>query len=412
MRSAEAELHLQINVSASELSINALVEALDRLEGELFASLVDVLQQRHLEAVRAGEAPSVRCPRCGSERWVKRGSRPRQLKTRRGELAFALRQVTCRACGRTWSPFVERLGLAPHQRATEGLRRRLVGLATETSYEKASRWGEQAMGTTLSPMTLWRTVQERGREMVFTVEAENADRLELDGTFLPVGPTRRGKPVHLAFAIGERRSQRRRDKRLVGVGVGWGSWPEALPEKLTPELVVHDGESGLDNTVDRRYPEARGQRCAWHLVYKLDQHLWRGEWPKADRDRLTRELYEHVFGPEPPRATRRVAIWEWAESCFSPGSIGHGYIEGALERIGHAEPSTLRTTAHAERAMRELNRRTDIGAPWTLEGIGNLVRLRLARRHNPDDYDRVWNDQAAHEITLEAQVTRPPMSNV
>lgn len=412
MRSAEAELHLEINVSASELSINALVETLDQLEGELFASLLDVLQQRHLEAVRAGEAPPVRCPRCGSERWVKRGSRPRQLKTRRGELAFALRQVTCRACGRTWSPFVERLGLVPHQRATEGLRRRLVGLATETSYEKASRWGEQTMGTTLSPMTLWRTVQRRAQELRFTPGPLSVERLELDGTRLPAGSKARGEAVHLAFAIGERRGERDRQKRVVGMGLGPSSWPEALPEELTPELVVHDGERGLGAAVDRCFPEARAQRCAWHLIYKFEHQLWRGEWPKEARVQRVRELSEHVFGSEPPKATRRVAIWEWAEHHFAAGSPGHRYIDRALGRIGHAEPSTLQTTSHAERAMRELNRRTDVGTRWTLEGIGNLARLRLARRHNPDDYDRVWNDQTGDELTLEAQVSLPPMSSV
>lgn len=404
MRSAETELHLQINLSASELTVNGLVEALDRLEAELVASLLDAVQIEHLEAVRAGEASPIRCPRCGSERWVKRGSRPRRLKTQRGRFEFALRQVTCKGCDRTWSPCRERLGLEPFQRATEGLRRPLAGLALETSFGKGSRGGEETMGTTLSPMTLWRTVQERGRQVEFTTAPEEADRLELDGTRVPVRRTKRGKPVHLAFAVGDRESRRCRHKRLVGVGLGTGSWPEALPETLTPELVVHDGERGLGPMVARRYPEARTQRCAWHLVHRLDHKLWRDGWPKDDRDRRAEELQEHVFGPEPPDATRRVVIHEWAETHFAPDSPGHRYIERALEDVGYAEPSTLRTTAHAERAMRELNRRTDVGAPWTLEGIGNLLRLRLARRHNPDDYDAVWNDDSSSDIILEAQV--------
>ena len=410
MRLAETELHLRVNLSGSELTVNGLVEVLDRLEGELIASLLDAVQVEHLEAVRAGEAPPIRCPRCGSERWVKRGTRPRQLTTQRGEVEFALRQVTCKGCDRTWSPYRERLGLEPYQRATEGLRRPLAGLALETSYGKANRWGEETLGATLSPMTLWRTVQERGQRVEYTAAPGEADRLELDGTQVPVRRTKRGKPVHLAFAVGERDSRRCRQKRLVGVGLGAGRWPDAVPEALTPELVVHDGERGLGPMVARRYPEARAQRCAWHLVHRLDHKLWRDGWPKEDRDRRAAELREHVFGPEPPDATRRVVLHQWAEKHFAPGSPGHRYIERALEDVGYAEPSTLRTTAHAERAMRELNRRTDVGAPWTLEGIGNLLRLRLARRHNPDDYDAVWDDDNSSDITLEAQAARPPMS--
>lgn len=412
MRSAEAELHLTINLSASELTINGLVEALEELEGELFGSLLEAVQQRHLAAVRAGEAPAIRCEQCGSERWVKRGSRPRRLKTRRGRRQFPLRQVTCRRCGRTWSPLLERLGLAPYQRATEGLQRRLVGLSTETSYRKASRWGRRMLGATLSPMTIWRSVQRRGEAVRFTAGSLRPDRLELDGTCLPVGPRGRGEPVHLAFAVGTRRSPRHREKRLVGVSLGVGSWPDALPEGLTPELVVHDGERGLDGVVDARYPGSRAQRCAWHLVYALGHQLWRDGWPKAERDRRSEELRAHIFGPAPPETSRRAAIRRWAERHFAPGSPGARYIGRALDRIAHAEPSSLRTTAHAERAMRELNRRTDIGAPWTLDGIGNLLRLRLAQRHNPDDYDAVWNDKIASEITLETQVSTPLMSRV
>lgn len=412
MRSAETELHLQINLSAADLEINGLVEALGRLEEELFARLLEAVQRKHLSAVRAGEAPAIRCPRCGGTRWVKRGRRSRRLKTRRGRFEFPLRQVTCKGCDRTWSPFLERLGLEPHQRATEGLRRRLVGLATETSYRKASRWGQQAMGTTLSAMTLWRTAQRRGRRLEFTAEPGAVDRMELDGTFLPVTGRSRGEPMHLAFAVGERQAPRHREKRLVGVGLGVGAWPDALPEGLSPRLVVHDGERGLAPIVDDRYPEARAQRCAWHLVHKLDHQLWRAGGSKDERDRRTEELAGHLFGPPPQEATRRVAIQAWSEEHFAPASPGRRYIERAIGRVGHARPSRLRTTSHAERAMRELNRRTDIGAPWTLDGIGNLTKLRLARRHNPDDWNRVWNDQTADDITLEAQVSSPPMSRL
>lgn len=75
MLPAETELHQHVNLSGSELTVNALVEEFDRLEEELFAALLDEIQREHLAAVRAGEAPPIQCPRCGSERWVKRGRR-------------------------------------------------------------------------------------------------------------------------------------------------------------------------------------------------------------------------------------------------------------------------------------------------------------------------------------------------
>ncbi len=40
--------------------------------------------------------------------------------------------------------------------------------------------------------------------------------------------------------------------------------------------------------------------------------------------------------------------------------------------------------------MREVNRRVDNGARWSVPGVAHLLRLRLAQRCNPDDYERLW----------------------
>lgn len=413
MLPAETELHLHLNLSGSDLTVNALVEEFERLEEKLFAALLDEIQQEHLAAVRDGDAPPIRCPGCGSERWVKRGRRSRQLKTRRGQYRFPLRQISCKACGRTWSPFLKRLGLKPHQRTSEELRRQLADLATELSYRKTSRWGERTLGATLSPMTIWRTVQRRGEEVEFTPGADDEPRLEVDGTRLPVGPKTRGEAVHLAFAVGERRRERgrwRRRKRLVGMGLGPESWPEALPKDLSPCLVVNDGGVDVEPAVAERYPEARVQRCEWHLVYGLDYRLWKDGVAKSERDRCSRELRERIFA-SPSDGSRRARIRHWTRTTFADDSQGRRYLERAAGKVCYPDASTLRTTSHAEREMREINRRTDIGAPWSLQGIGNLLRLRLARRHNPDDYADVWNESST-DLALEARVSSTPMSTV
>jgi hypothetical protein len=50
-----------------------------------------------------------------------------------------------------------------------------------------------------------------------------------------------------------------------------------------------------------------------------------------------------------------------------------------------------RTTSVIEREMREINRRTDVGARWSIPGVDHLLRLRHAKRINPDDFARVWS---------------------
>ena len=51
-----------------------------------------------------------------------------------------------------------------------------------------------------------------------------------------------------------------------------------------------------------------------------------------------------------------------------------------------------RTTSVIEREMREINRRSDVGARWSIAGVDHLLRLRHAKRINPDDFGRVWSD--------------------
>lgn len=414
MLPAETTLHLHLKLNGEELTVNGLVGVLDELEGQLFGALVDAIQRDRLEATRSGDAPPIRCPRCESAEWVKRGSRPRQLKTTRGTFRFQLRQITCKACERTWSPLVEGLGLEAYQRVTEELRESLVGLVTELSYRKTSRWGEQMLGTTLAPMTLWREVQKRGRQVEFTFDPDDVERIEVDGTKVPAGPRKRGEPLNLAFSIEGRRWGRgrwRRRKRLVGMGLGSGSWKRALPPELSPELVVSDGGTDVVPAVRRRLPDARLQRCEWHLVHSLDYQLWKDGRKKPERDRRADELHALLFEPlEEEAGNRRARIRLWSHEHFEADTNGRRFLHEAVDHVCYPRPSTLRTTSHAERAMRELNRRTDVGAPWSVPGIDHLLRLRLARRYNPDDYHRIWN---THDppLDIEVQVSHTlPMS--
>lgn len=84
-------------------------------------------------------------------------------------------------------------------------------------------------------------------------------------------------------------------------------------------------------------------------------------------------------------------------------------MEEAVDEVCYPKPSEIRSTSRAERAMRELNRRTDVGAPWSVRGIGNLLRLRLARRYNPHDYARAWRD-LNDELVQRFWGTGPPFA--
>ena len=112
MPTPDGSAQLCTNVGSWSLSINALASslpsigrllALDQARQELKAA-----QDLFVDAVRGGLAELV-CERCGvvhsGPSIVRRGSRLRKLKTSTGVLEFELKQLTCRDCRRTWSPF-------------------------------------------------------------------------------------------------------------------------------------------------------------------------------------------------------------------------------------------------------------------------------------------------------------------
>ena len=157
------------NVESWSLSINAVASSLPEL-GRLFAldharRELETAQDEFVKAVLDGRAEVV-CERCGvvhsGPTILRRGRRVRQLKTSIGVLRFALKQLTCGDCRRTWSPFARLLGLAPRQRVAQELVRKLVECVTELPYGKTCRLAAAWLGASLSPRTLHTYVQELG----------------------------------------------------------------------------------------------------------------------------------------------------------------------------------------------------------------------------------------------------------
>jgi hypothetical protein len=329
---------------------------------------------------------------------LRRGSRPRKVRTSSGPVRFKLRQVTCPECRKTWSPFPELLGLKPGQRILEEFTKRLVDWVTELSYAKTCRLSREWLGDAPSPRTLHEHVQRYGEAVEFT-EAGPLEVLVGDGTKVPAGSKPRGEDLTVAFQIQHRTRENGRpavQKRVVGLGIGDGSWQEALATAGTPDLVVTDGQMGVREVVADHFPQARHQRCEWHVPYTMAHTLGLEGMAVADRKALAGTLSGMLARGD------REEVLGFTEQLGSYPKT-QAYLRRAEPFILYSPPSRERTTSIVERQMREINRRTDVGARWSVPGIFNLMRLRLAKRHNPDDYQRVWNPIRSCASTLVPQ---------
>lgn len=400
MLSVNTEVHLRWKVRAAGLTINTLLPHLRALRQasyqEALATLLERLQEAHLAQVFAAEAELV-CTGCGlvhsgSSGLVRRGWRGRRLISREGVLVFQLRQLTCRACGKTFSPYPELLGLAPRQRLLEELVESLISGVLQLSYAKSCALAHEWLGVSCSPRTLHTRVQQKGAALRFT-PAPEAGVLLADGTKCPIGSKAQGAEVRLGMQLlgrSEEAGRPRAQLRVVGLGLGTKSWAEALPRTLQPDLVVTDQEPALRAYVREVYPQARHQLCEWHVAYTLDWSLIEDRVPVAKRKRIRALLERILFG----RYSRRTKRRHYTRLVRHLGRISpraQKQLQAAAGLILYEAASAERTTSLLERQMREINRRMENGGRWSESGARHLLSLRLARTHNPDDYARLWN---------------------
>lgn len=393
MLPVETKLHLHLKVAGEQVGFNDVAawarETAGALGQELIRAALWQMQLRHLESVRSGSS-EVTCLRCGVVHTglgvLRRGTRPRKVRTSSGVVCFQLMQLTCRDCGATWSPYPALLGLQPRARVSEELLRHLFEGVVQLSYAKTARLAAEWLGSSLSARSLHRAVQERACRLEFT-EAPGLETIFADGSLVKAGEKKRGEEYCVSFQLQDRVTGPGRasvQKRVIGFGFGRTGWYQAFHNATQPTLVVTDGESGIRQSVAAAYPAARHQLCEWHVPYTVSVLLNRdGGIALERRKQMVAELRGIIGSRDHDR-------YERFTNRLRRGTHSRAHLEHAKPYIMYEPRSSVRTTSWAERQMRELNRRTDVGVRWSPYGVANMLMLRLATLHNRDDYERIW----------------------
>jgi len=367
------------------------------------------------------------CTGCASRRGFRRRGfrpKPRKVTTVCGQVAFASQQLECRSCQRRFAPAAELLGLGPHQRRTEALSKLAASLAVEVAYAKASRLLAELAGPVVSARSIRRDVIAMAPQRIGP-EVTDVPILLLDGTGERAGPSKGGVALHLAIGLVSRRRNGKRvsvEARLLGATVaeGWSVMGDLLAG-LRPGLILVDGEEELSALAAERFEGVPVQRCLWHLargVYRAARYNDRASEQLADdfARQLEALLREAYAGADLDAARAAYAdLIDDAEGCGAMAAAAH--LRGAETEVftflthpaagrllfgdkGRAELGT----GVLERVMREMNRRTDLGVRWSVEGVRAILMVKLQRKyaHGPWSPSEATDNPPAVRFSLVA----------
>jgi len=198
-------------------------------------------------------------------------------------------------------------------------------------------------------------------------------------TKVKAGSKSRGMDVQFAIAIErgpEKHGQPSLSKSLLHLSVGDAAPLKATLKKIRFEYLVHDGELDLKGCAEKT------QRCLWHMGHQLKHYLWQDGLPHKERGSFRERLCAILYGSHYTIRGAAIAYGRLInEFCRLGLYTSARHLALAKEEIFNCrkEPDLcFATTSPVEREMRELNRRADVGARWSPQGIENLLKYSFS----------------------------------
>lgn len=341
------------------------------------------------------------CPWCKKETgFIRKGRRPRRIRTSEGEVCFDVQQILCRVCRRTYRPLISWLELQARQVITEELLEKGLAVALHTSYQVASSLTKALTGAGLGKRKIREGILHTS-EMLRAHQAQEPPQDYLvileDSTKGNTGKTKRGEDIHVVYGITGRIRNINKDtgevKRSAMIGkilsVSVGTY-DASPLQHRTACIMTDGAGGVQKKqrYGTRGEEMRYYRCTWHLSRMLGFALYHdGLTTKKERRPYVSKLallIKHSF------KNYKTYYQELLTNVKEQGlHKATKYLENAQQEFYNTKEHPilidgvpLLATSPIERVMREIDRRVDNGARWSARGLEAITRVRLHFLYN------------------------------
>lgn len=296
----------------------------------------------------------------------------------RGRLALKIIQCRCKGCGRTFRPFNGWAGIPFSKRFLEEFIEKAVTLGAQFSFSRSAQTLKFLTGGVISPEGIRRKVTEAAKRISLPPPMPMQTVL-VDATKVKVGSKQRGEPVYLAVTAERGPEKYGRPtciKRLVLLHVGGVAPVKKRLQDIMPDYLVHDGGEDLVDCAKHV------QRCRWHLTHQLKHYLWQDRIPHDFRPAFQDGIRSILADREEGQARYE----RFADNLITLGlKKTASHLQGAADEAFSfikEQGFAYIDTSPLEREMRELNRRADVGARWSPEGLENVLKVLFHKRLN------------------------------
>lgn len=397
------EYKIEINLFDSKLKV--VLHAFSKLYYKLLDEFIQQVLLSFAEQYMLMTEKPFSCEICGNSRnfiWKTRHGKNTGILTIFKKVILKQLQVECKDCHHKFYLTRQLLGIKARKRIPKETAKKLGLIGALTSF-RVSEKILSIFGLVVDKMTIWRSVQKTAEEIKFDLDPNELPEGEADGTGVPIrGIKKRGKEIKVFI-----QRKKKGGSRIAGLSIGnydseWDKLFKPLIgtlKKFKKFLLVTDGDTNIFKPL-KGIVNVLLQRCLWHIPHQMKWYLWKDgikrkskEWlyilaelleicairPLVEDDKIIDQILQS-------KEKRLHYLIEYCHKINCKYSLS--YLINAKNDMFTSIKNRLngKTTSHAERVMRIINMRINVGK-WSPQGALNVNKIRLAYYYNGFDVD-------------------------
>jgi len=393
------------SIDIDSCDLNTIMGSFNKMSAAFLNEYVQTVLEEFAEYYMSLDKKPFACDNCSNNEhfiWKTRHGKNTKITTLIQVVFLRQFQVQCKSCGHKF--FITRplLGLKKRSRILPEFIKKLGLIGALTTF-RVSEKITKIFGIKLDKMTIWRSVQKTAKDIEFNIDPEEEAVGEADGTGIPIiGIKQRGQEMKVFV-------QHKKDRgvRIAGLSIGkydkgWDKlFKPLIPnlKKFKKFLLITDGDDSILKSI-KDIVQIKFQRCLWHIPHQLKYVLWKDKAArKSDKwlyvlgeilcictiKSIQYEDREDVI--EKMIMSKEKQLDALVEYCKGKGLKNCAvYLQNAKSDMFTGIRNRLngKTTSHAERVMKTINYRINVGK-WSPEGALNVNKIRLAYYYNGFD---------------------------